>query len=77
MTLICQDAEQGGCRGEVTRGKSRTSASDYEKCEAHWNAYQVFAQELHEKINERYPGYDNPHSSPPEWFDPAYAGEEW
>lgn len=32
---------------------------------------------VEQDVQSRYPGYDNPHSSPPDWFDPADAGEVW
>lgn len=36
-----------------------------------------WSQAVHEDVNSRYPGYDNPNSMPPAWFDPADAGEVW
>jgi hypothetical protein len=30
-----------------------------------------------EYVNSRYPGFDNPNSTPPDWFDPMDAGETW
>lgn len=38
---------------------------------------QGWTYAVREDVESRYPGYDNPNSMPPEWFDPADAGEEW
>lgn len=77
--LECQDArkETHTCRGEVTEGRSKSGASVYVKCEAGWTEYEEFSRKLHADVNSRYPGYDNPNSTPPRWFDPANAGERW
>lgn len=79
MTLECQDRNKDGhvCRGEIMTGPSASGASEYTKCEVGWNEYGEFSRSLHEDINSRYPGYDNPHSLPPAWFDESYAGERW
>jgi len=77
--MICQDAhkDEHTCEGEVSEGRSASGASVYQKCEKAWEEYQDFSQKLHEDISSRYPGYDNPNSMPPDWFDASYAGEEW
>lgn len=51
---------------------------DFEPQTEYQHEYQrAFSEGVRAGVNERYPGYDNPHSSPPDWFDPADAGETW
>lgn len=74
MQCISESAE---CVGEVYEYTSRSGASTSERCEFHQAEYNVRMDAVYADVNERFPGYDNPHSVAPEWFDPSYAGEVW
>lgn len=74
--MECMDGPKD-CKGEVQAGPSRSGASRYEKCEKHWDDYDVRMDKVHADISSRYPGYDVPGSPPPPGFDPTYAGERW
>lgn len=73
----CVDTHRGPCAGEIHEYRSRSGATVSARCETHQDEYNVRMDALHEDINSRYPGYDNPHSLPPADFDPSYAGERW
>lgn len=73
----CNDSETGPCAGPVGSYTSRSGCTTSERCEAHQDAYEQRMDRLDADLQQRYPGWDNPHSSPPEWLDPTYAGEEW
>lgn len=76
----CNDAwtdQSGPCKGPVCKYWSRSGATSTYRCEAHQDAYNVRMDKVERGLQQRYPGYDNPHSSPPDWFDPLDAGEEW
>lgn len=58
------------CQGRVEyRMALSGSGRSFPRCSYHWDE----RLKVQEEINERYP--DSP--SPPDWFDPAYAGETW
>ncbi len=73
----CVEAHKGPCKGEVTSGPSRSGATVSSRCEKGWEAYDERMDRLESDLQSRYPGYDNPNSSPPPGFDPSYAGETW
>lgn len=59
-----------GCEGEVEyRHPLSGTGRPFPRCEKHWDE-RLTEQE---RITSAYP--DSP--SPPDWFDPAYAGETW
>jgi len=66
----CLDSHKGGCAGEVLLRPSLTGTGlAIARCDAHWQA-RLEWQEEHVKV---YPDS----STPPDWFDPAAAGERW
>lgn len=70
--LECLDRHQHGhtCTGKVEmRYPLSGTGKSFPRCEGAWEKRLKKQQE----INERYP--DSP--TPPAWFDPSYAGEEW
>jgi hypothetical protein len=77
MPMECHDSDRGPCRGEVNEYRSRSGCTVSQRCDKHQDEYNERMDALHEDINSRYPGYDNPNSPPPQWFDPSYAGESW
>lgn len=79
MSLKCiSDYTDGdNCSGEVHEYTSRSGASTSFRCEEHQAVYEAKMDGVYADINSRYPGWDNPHSSPPSWFDASYAGETW
>lgn len=65
----CLDGPQG-CEGRVEyRMALSATGKSFPRCDKHWT--KRLAEQ--ERINRNYP--DSP--SPPDWFDPAYAGESW
>ncbi len=75
--MECMENHDGPCKGPVTEGRSRSGATVSSRCEKGWTAYDKRMDKVEAGLQERYPGYNNPHSSPPAWFDPANAGETW
>lgn len=77
--LECTDdhGDSGPCHGEVHEHRSRSGATVTARCVAHQDAYERRMDAVYAGVDDRYPGWDNPGSSPPEWFDPANAGESW
>ena len=73
----CWRAERSACRGELDEYTSKSGCTTQVLCELHGAQYLDEMQALDERLQRDYPGYDNPHSMPPAWFDPAYAGEQW
>lgn len=67
MSEKCVDEYRGDCDGEV--GWGWTGYRDMPLCSRHWE--------------RRYSNYEDSIARfadsdvPPEWFDPAYAGERW
>lgn len=57
------------CRGELSVRRSAGGTCDITRCEAHWEERDV----LDERLRRDYPNSPNP----PDWFDPANAGETW
>ena len=76
--LVCgEHKDKNECKGDVTEGRSRSGGSVYAKCLKGWGEYDRFVEELHKDVSRRYPGYNDPHSSAPAWFDESNAGERW
>lgn len=75
--MECIKDHEGACKGEVTQGRSRSGATVSERCKKGWESYSRRMDSLEADLQRKYPGYDNPNSSPPDWFDPANAGEAW
>lgn len=68
--LQCMQRHEGNCVGEVHLRESLSgTGTPMKRCDGHHSE----ALERHRKIQERYPDS----STPPEWFDPAVAGERW
>lgn len=65
------------CEGEVMEYTSRSGATRSFRCARHQDAYEVRMDAVYRDVQSRYPGFDVPGSSPPDWFDPTYAGESW
>jgi hypothetical protein len=62
------------CVGEVSYYEALSgSGISYHRCEAGYEDYLNRLLPQLKDISERYP--DSP--TPPEWFDPSYAGESW
>lgn len=74
-------AHDGGhpvaCRGELELTVSKSGATRLMRCAAHAEQYHDAMDALEARLQRDYPGYDNPHSSPPRWHDPLAAGERW
>lgn len=69
MMLECLDHD-GGCEGPVEfRHPLSATGRSFARCDKHWE--KRLAEQ--ERITATYPDS----SSPPSWFDPAYAGESW
>lgn len=71
-TLQCLDGdvEMSQCEGPVKyRMPLSGTGRSFARCDKHWDERLRRQQE----ISRNYP--DSP--TPPEWFDPAYAGERW
>lgn len=62
------DRGKGECRGPV-EPRSLDGLKWFPRCEHHWDLRLDEA----ERVNRTYP--DSP--CPPDWFDPAAAGERW
>lgn len=77
MECIEVEFSETPCDGEVREELSTTGESRSSRCERHREEYLERMDEVRRGLDERYPGWDNPHSLPPAWFDPSYAGEEW
>ena len=70
--LRCLDrhASHTDCVGEVQyRDALSNSGISYPRCEHHWRE-RLTTQAI---IDSQYPDQD----MPPDWFDPADAGEQW
>jgi hypothetical protein len=65
------------CSGELELTVSKSGVTRVMRCAAHAEQYRDRMDALERDVQSRYPGYDNPHSSQPPWFDPADAGERW
>jgi hypothetical protein len=65
------------CHGELELTVSKSGATRVMRCAAHARQYHDAMDALEARVQSRYPGYDNPHSSPPRWFDSMNAGERW
>lgn len=75
--LECIDSDEGNCKGVVEEYYSRSGATVSPRCVAHQSEYERRMDKVYEGVNERYPGWQNPGSVAPAWFDPSYAGESW
>lgn len=73
----CTDAhsdEYGPCEGAVSDYYALSgSGLTYPRCERHYGLYVERVQPRMDEIRRRYPDTD----TPPDWFDPTYAGERW
>lgn len=68
--LHCLDRHDNECTGAVEmRYPLSGTGRSFPRCDGHWSLRLAKQQ----AINERYP--DSP--TPPDWFDPAAAGEQW
>lgn len=68
--LKCLDVRRGDCAGVVEFRESLSgTGTPIERCDYHWDK-RLDKQEEH---LQRFPDS----STPPAWFDPAYAGESW
>lgn len=62
------------CEGPVLyRPALSGSGESYPRCDKGYDEYVTRVQPRMDAIRERYP--DTP--TPPDWFDPTYAGESW
>lgn len=69
----CLDGPEG-CQGETGYYPALSgSGASYPRCEKHYQEYVDRVQPQMDEIRHRYPDS----SSPPDWFDPSYAGETW
>lgn len=75
--MSCIDRDMGECAGEVIAYTSRSGCTVSERCERHHRKHEIQMDALERRLQRDFPGYDVPGSSPPDWFDPAYAGESW
>lgn len=77
--LTHEDCVNGpeGCDGNVAEYTSRSGETVSARCDRHQDAHDAHMDEVEAGLNARYPGWDNPHSMPPAWFDEASAGEHW
>lgn len=66
----CIENHTEQCRGRVEyrMALSGTGVS-HPRCDGHWEK----RLELEDRLRRGYPDTD----TPPDWFDPAYAGERW
>lgn len=71
------DGDTANCAGEVDVYTSRSGETRTARCAHHADAHERRMDQVDAGLQQRYPGWDNPHSSPPHWFDPANAGEHW
>jgi len=70
MLACIDEAKETECRGPVEYRPSLTgTGTAIERCDGHWGERLRFEDEL----RRVYP--DSP--NPPDWFDPADAGERW
>jgi len=68
--MKCLDDHKGGCSDNVELRESLSgTGTPIPRCDYHWEQ-RLDWQADH---NQRYPDS----STPPSWFDPAYAGEHW
>jgi hypothetical protein len=76
---LCVERDLGNtpCSGDVLSYLSKSGLTVTLRCELHQDEHRERMEELEGRLQRDYPGYDNPHSSPPAWFDPTYAGERW
>jgi hypothetical protein len=68
VTLVCLNAHEGGCKGEVEyRMPLSGTGKSFPRCRAHWSE----RLEIQRGIDERYP------CNPPADWSPLDAGEAW
>jgi len=65
------------CAGPVDTYRSRTGATEAERCERHQEEHERRMDALEARLQRDYPGWDVPGSPPPPWFDQDAAGERW
>ena len=69
----CLDGPNG-CAGETfQRAALSGSGMYYPRCDTHYDAYVDRLGPVMEDTRRRYPDS----ATPPDWFDPTYAGESW
>ncbi|MGH3994723.1 MAG: hypothetical protein ACRDSN_19950 [Pseudonocardiaceae bacterium] len=71
VALECvNDADPDGCAGPVEyRTALSGSGESFPRCDKHWE----IRLDTEQRLRQDYP--DSP--NPPDWFDPANAGEHW
>ncbi|AEK07141.1 hypothetical protein JOEDIRT_122 [Mycobacterium phage JoeDirt] len=63
-----------GCAGDVFMYEALSGSGErYPRCERHYAEYYARVWPKMEETRKRYPDTD----TPPDWFDPTYAGERW
>jgi hypothetical protein len=81
FTPDCHDdgmeAEFGRCHGALELTVSKSGCTRVMRCARHARAYHERMDALEARLQRDYPGYDNPASPPPAWFDASFAGERW
>ncbi len=69
-TPECLNRHDGNCSGNVEYRESLSgTGTPIPRCDGHWSE----RLELQDRLRRDYPDT----STPPAWFDPAYAGESW
>ena len=69
----CLDGPDGCTGATFPRPALSGSGVYYPRCDGHYGAYVERVQPRMDEIRRRYPDTD----TPPDWFDPTYAGERW
>lgn len=59
--------------GDVHLYESVSGASQSWRCAAHQRRYEERMRPIVAEVRRNYPDSD----TPPDWFDPSYAGESW
>lgn len=65
----CLGSGDGACSGAITSQRAAGGTCMVDRCDHHWNKHYEWL----DQHNRNYPDTD----TPPEWFDPTYAGEHW